>query len=313
MTDRLVIRALAEGEARELFTSMPGLSDATLLGRALLDPPLDGYETVAAGGQYRPEWTWVALRGDTVVARAAFWGGPDDEQPVALDWFDYTDRAAAVALLRTTPLRAEYELILPPAWRDDPAVRAAAERRVEAAAEAGYRPLVERFRYLWTPAAGLPERPGRLVFRPEPDDDVILDVLRRVHTATLDSHARRAIETGGVELAAREELDFFRWCPSPRSWWQLAFTPGGEPVGLHVPARNHAKPVVGFIGVLPEQRGHGYGYDLLVECTRHLADGGATEIAAATDLKNAPMAAAFARAGYPVTQHRFCMTPPPPA
>ncbi|WP_326596062.1 GNAT family N-acetyltransferase [Streptomyces sp. NBC_01803] len=310
MTDDLVIRALAEGEARQLFTTMPGLSDAALLGRPLLDPPLDVYETVAAGGEYRPEWTWVALRGGTVVARAAFWGGPGDEKPVALDWFDYTDRAAAVELLRTTPLRAEYELILPPGWREHPAVRAGAGARVDAAAEAGYRPLVERFRYLWTPANGLPERPGRLVFRPEPDDDVILDVLRRVHGATLDSHARRAIEHGGVELAAQEELDFFRWCPSPREWWQLAWTPEGEPVGIHVPARNHTKPIIGFIGVLPEHRGHGYGYDLLAECTRVLAAEGVPEIAASTDLQNAPMAAAFARAGYPVTQHRYCMTPP---
>lgn len=76
MTDDLVIRALAEGEARQLFTTMPGLSDAALLGRPLLDPPLDVYETVAAGGEYRPEWTWVALRGGTVVARAAFGAAP---------------------------------------------------------------------------------------------------------------------------------------------------------------------------------------------------------------------------------------------
>ncbi len=26
---------------------------------------------MTAQGEYRPEWTWVALRGDTVVARAA--------------------------------------------------------------------------------------------------------------------------------------------------------------------------------------------------------------------------------------------------
>lgn len=43
---------------------------------------------------------------------------------------------------------------------------------------------------------------------------------------------------------------------------------------------------------------------------RVLAAEGVPEIAASTDLQNAPMAAAFARAGYPVTQHRYCMTPP---
>ncbi|WP_049565160.1 GNAT family N-acetyltransferase [Streptomyces sp. SBT349] len=307
MTDRLVIRALAEHEARELFTSLP---DPGLVGRPLADPPFNVYGTRATGGEYRPDWTWVALRDGKVVARAAFWAGPDDEKPVALDWFDFTDREAGVALLRATPLRADYELLLPPGWREDPGVRLAAEARIDAAAEAGYRPLVERYRYLWTPECGLPERPGRLEFRQEPDDDAILAVLRRVHGSTLDHHARRAVATGGVEAAAREEMDFFRWCPSPRAWWRLAYTPGGELVGIQVPAANQHMPVVGFIGVVPEQRGHGYGYDLLVECTHQLAAEGADRIAAATDVPNAPMAAAFARAGYPVTQHRFCMSHP---
>ncbi len=307
MTADLVIRALAEDEARAVFTSLP---DPGLVGAALLGPPHGTYGTLASGGAYRPEWTWVALRGGEVVARAAFFGGPDDEAPVALDWFDFTDRAAAVELLRRTPLRAEYELILPPEWRADPAVRAAAEARIAAAREAGYQPLVERNRYLWTPACGLPERPGRLRFRPEPDDEVILDVLRRVHSSTLDAHALRAVARGGPGLAAQEELEFFRWCPSPRAWWRLAWTPAGDLVGIEVPAHNPTTPVVGFIGVVPEQRGHGYGYDLLAECTHALVAEGADRIAAATDLGNVPMAASFARAGYPVTQMRFCMTAP---
>ncbi|UCM90965.1 GNAT family N-acetyltransferase [Streptomyces marincola] len=310
MTASLVIRSLAgltADEASALFTSLP---DPGLVGRPLLGPPHGTFATVAAGGPYRPEWTWVASRGPEVVARAAFWGGPEDTAPLALDWFDFTDPAAGTELLRRVPLRADFELILPPAWREAPAVRAAADARIAAAGAAGYRPLVERFRYLWTPACGLPERPERLVFRPEPDDEVILDVLRRVHSRTLDAHALRAIERGGADLAAREELDFFRWCPSPRAWWRLAWTPDGELAGIAVPARNQTTPVIGFIGVVPEARGHGYGHDLLVECTHLLAAEGAGEIAAATDLGNAPMAAAFARAGYPVTQIRVCMSAP---
>jgi RimJ/RimL family protein N-acetyltransferase len=314
-TTDVVVHALAEPTARAVFSSLsdPG---AALVGRALMPAPLDAYETVTAGGEYRPEWTFVARRGPDgpVVARAAFWGGPDDTEPVALDWFDFTDRAAAVELLRRVPPAADYELVLPPGWRASPAVRAAAEARIEAAEAAGYRPLVERYRYLWTPAAGLPERPGRLVFRPEPDDDVILAVLTRVHSSTLDAHARRAAERGGgPEASAREELAFLRWCPSPRDWWRLAYTPDGDLVGIHVPAHNPTMPVVGVVGVVPEQRGHGYGYDLLAECTHDLVAYGADRIAAATDTGNAPMAAAFARAGYPVTQHRYCMTAPPRA
>lgn len=144
---------------------------------------------------------------------------------------------------------------------------------------------------------------GKLTFRPEPDDEVVLEVLRRVHSATLDAHARKAIEgPGGLDAAAQEELDFFHWCPSPREWLRLAYTPDGEVAGIQVPAHNPSGPCVGFIGVVPEARGHGYGYDLLVECTNFLVEQGAEFVAAATDRGNVPMAAAFARAGYPITQ-----------
>ena len=196
-------------------------------------------------------------------------------------------------------------------------MRAAAEARIGAAATAGYRPLVERFRYRWTPECGLPEHPRRLAFRPEPDDGVILDVLRRIQHGTLDAHARRALEEAGsgapqagIEQAAQEELDHFRWMTSPREWWRLAHTPDGALAGLHVPGTIPSGPAVGFIGVVPEQRGNGYAYDLLAECTRQLHREGAESIAAATDLGNAPMAAAFAKAGYPVVEHRFCMSAP---
>ncbi|MET8708448.1 GNAT family N-acetyltransferase [Streptomyces californicus] len=300
MTD-LVIRALTTSDAH-LFHA---LQDASLVGRGAFG---HRYAPVAEGGEYRPDWTWVALRDDTVVARAAWWAAPDDTAPVALDWFDFADgeEEAGAELLRRSPLRAEFSLLVPPGWREMPEVRAAAEARIDAARAAGMEVLVERYRYEWTPDCPLPERPGRLTFRPEPDDAVILDVLRRCHSVTLDAHARRAIAgPGGLDAAAQAELDIFHWFPSPREWWQLAFTPDGEVAGIHVPAHNPNGPCIGFIGVVPEARGHGYGYDLLVECTRFLVERGAESIAGATDRGNTPMAAAFARAGHPVAQERI--------
>lgn len=297
MSSELVVRALAEGEAH-LFHSLP---DPGLVGRGLMGHT---YAMTADGGEYRPEWTWVALRDGVVVARAAWWARPEDEEPIALDWFDFTDADAAVRLLRTAPLLAEYSLLLPPGWREKREVREAAQSRIDAAVVAGMKILVERYRYTWTPRCGLPERPGRLEFRPEPDDEVILDVLRRIGRGSLDAHTRHEVATRGEEAAARVELDLLRWMPSPREWWRLAWTPDGELVGIQVPARNSYQACVAFIGVLPEQRGHGYAYDLLVECTHDLVGYGADGIAAATDQANVPMAAHFAKAGYPVTQER---------
>ncbi|MEU3956651.1 GNAT family N-acetyltransferase, partial [Streptomyces achromogenes] len=80
--------------------------------------------------------------------------------------------------------------------------------------------------------------------------------------------------------------------------------PSDLPVGIHIPARNPSGPCVGFIGVVPEQRGHGYAYDLLADCTHFLAGQGARFIGAATDQGNLPMAAHFTKAGYPVVWER---------
>lgn len=297
MTD-LVIRPLTAGE-EDLFETLP---DPGLVGFAAFG---DTYADMAAADQYRPEWTWVALRDGVVVARAAWWAGPKDDKPLALDWFDFTDHDAAVQLLRTAPLHAEYSLMLPTGWRQDPAVRQQAQSRIDAAMTAGLSPLVERYRYRWTPDCGVPQRPARLEFRPEPDDAAIFDVFRRIHQGSLDAHVRRTIAKSGLDAAAQEELDYLRWKPSPRDWWRLAYTPAGELVGLSVPSRNYSGPVIGYIGVVPEHRGHGYAYDLLVEATHMLADEGADSIVAGTDQTNFPMAASFAKAGYPIAQERI--------
>ncbi|MFJ8077411.1 GNAT family N-acetyltransferase [Streptomyces sp. NPDC096176] len=294
MTDP-VIRTLGESDAH-LFDTMP---DPLGVGRAL------------SRTTHRPDWKRVALRDGRVVARAAWWGGPDDVAPVNINWFDVADgeEEAGAELLRTSPFQVEYELILPARWRDDPAALAAGEARIRAAKAAGMEVLVERYQYRWTPGCGLPERPGRLVFRQEPDDAVFFEALKRIHSATLDAHALRAIAQEGLDKAAQEELDFFNWCPSPREWWQLAHTPDGELVGLHIPAHNPSGPCIGFIGVVPGQRGRGYAYDLLAECTHYLAERGAEFIAGATDQGNFPMAANFAKAGHPVVQERVHFLP----
>lgn len=295
MTD-LVIRALDASDAH-LFDTLPD--------------PLGAAERHART-VHRPDWKRIALRDGKVVARGAWWGGPGDETPVNINWFDVADgdEEAGAELLRTAPFPVELELDLPADRRDDPVARAAGEARVRAAQAAGYDLLVERFIYRWTPECGLPDRPGRLTFRPEPDDAVFFEALKRIHSVTLDGHALRAIAEGGLDRAAQEELDFFHWCPSPRDWWQLAHTPEGELAGVHIPAHNPSGPCIGFIGVVPEQRGRGYAYDLLAECTHFLAERGAEFIAGATDRGNVPMAAHFAKAGHPVVMERLSFVPP---
>ncbi|CAM5714780.1 GNAT family N-acetyltransferase [Streptomyces griseorubiginosus] len=294
MTD-LVIRALDESDAH-LFDALPD--------------PLGARESHRLT-RHRPDWKRVALRDGRVVARGAWWGGPDATAPLNINWFDVAEgeEEAGAELLRTAPWQVELEMNLPAGWRADPTLRAAAETCFSAARKAGQELMVERFLYRWTPECGLPDRPGRLAFRPEPDDAVFFGLLRRIHSATLDAHALKAIEEGGLDRAAQEELDFFHWCPSPREWWQIAYTPEGDTVGIHIPAHNPSGPCVGFIGVVPEHRGHGYAYDLLAECTHYLAEQGADFVSAATDQGNFPMAANFTKAGYPVVRERLNFVP----
>jgi RimJ/RimL family protein N-acetyltransferase len=294
MTD-LVIRPIEPGE-EDLFLSLPdpGLVGVASTGR--------DYGRYLAAGEYRPEWTWVALRDGRPVARAAWWGGPEDTEPKTLDWFDFLDPDAGAALLRSSPLKAEFCLIVPPGWRDRPEVRREAEIRIEVAKRTGMRPLVERLHYVWRPADGLPDRPARLEFRPEPGEDVLFEVFKQVHSDTMDAHARRTIAEQGLAAAAREEIEYLHWMVAPRPL--LAYTRSGDLAGIVLPGHIPAGPTIGFVGVIPAQRGHGYGYDLLAEATHLLAEEGAERIGADTDTTNLPMAAAFAKAGYPITQER---------
>ncbi|MFJ6385100.1 GNAT family N-acetyltransferase [Kitasatospora sp. NPDC092039] len=90
-----------------------------------------------------------------------------------------------------------------------------------------------------------------------------------------------------------------------RSWWRTARAPGGGTLGFGIPSRNHASPVVGYPGVLPEYRGRGCAREILAGTARILAaESGPTPVRADTGPTNVPMAAAFERLGYRCTARR---------
>lgn len=289
----------------------------------------DRYRGEAALGRYRPEWTWIAKDGeDRVLARAVWWGQGDGVHPLTLDSLDTAARvpaaeraalaagllAAAHAAFRAegVPQAPAYQLTgLPGSWRDSPEYAAAVDWRQEAARAAGLTSEVERLQYAWTPDAGVPSAPGRLVFVPEPDDEAFLAAMLRVAEGSLDAHTRESVAALGAEAAARDDLAFYRDRPGARDWWRLARTPDGALAGLAIPSATPYGPNVGYLGVVPELRGRGYVGDILAEITRFHAAGGATRVTATTDLANRPMAAAFARAGFTVTEIRLVLSAPP--
>jgi RimJ/RimL family protein N-acetyltransferase len=283
-------------------------------------PPGRDFLATAADNHYRPHWTWVAERDGRVVARAAWWGAPDDDHPIALDWFDLAgapDRVAVgAALLRAASERVrtdaggfpEYHLFLPADWHERPDVRHAVDERTDAAGQAGLRPFVERVRIEWVAASGAPATDGRLTLVPAVDDAELLEVLERINVGTLDAYARRDIERHGAAAAASQQLEDLGWMPAPRDWWRLAYSTDGALVGVVMPSRNYEAFVIAYIGVVPEQRGRGHVGRLLAEATAFLVGQGAERIVADTDTGNRPMAAAFERAAYRVTARRIVMT-----
>jgi ribosomal protein S18 acetylase RimI-like enzyme len=300
----LVVRQIGPDEV-ELFTSF---ADASPLG---LKPPLAMYVD-GLHQWYRPEWSWVALRDGQTVARVAFSGPPDAKLPLVMGSLEIGTRPDRVetglALVQTAYAamtgggtgeggRPEYRQFLPVDWHEHAGMRAAVTDRRTVAERAGLRFLVERVELRWPAESGgaLPPRPGRLAFRPVQDDAEMLAVVRGTVDGTLDAHARRDAARSGADAAAHaivEEL------PGPRSLMRLADDRAGNCVGITVPGLRPWGADISYVGVLPEHRGNGYAEELLLEASHLLVEGGATEIVAATDADNAPMAASFARCGY---------------
>ncbi|MEU6997921.1 GNAT family N-acetyltransferase [Nonomuraea sp. NPDC046570] len=274
-----------------------------------------------AGGQYRHDRIWVAEHDGRILARAVWWGFAGTGKPLALDcvWVHESvdDRVALAAdLLKAAHEafgdRPEYHIFLPNGWRELPEVAAALAWRREAAERAGLTGELERLRYEWTPRAGVAEPTGRLVFHPEPDDQVFLDVFAQVAEGSLDVDTVRSLASSSAEEQARETLETYTAMKGERDWWRLARTAEGELVGFALPSANDGGPVVGYLGVVPGQRGRGYVGELLDEITRFLAARGAQRIAADTDTTNLPMAGAFERAGYRNFAVRLVLSPENP-
>jgi RimJ/RimL family protein N-acetyltransferase len=271
-----------------------------------------------AAGRRRPEWLWLALRGDRVVARAGWWARAGDQHPHALDIFDINgDTDDAVRLLKSAlpavvPADATppgYGRFLPPDWRDRRQTRKAVEDRMAALERTGAKLFVERLRLEWRPGAPIAEFSGRLTFRPVRNPDELIELMALVLDGTLDAHSRDDLTRMTPNEAAQEqyhnELDRYT---SPHDWWRIATLPDGEPVGFVIPAHNGYNPVIAYIAVVPAHRGHGYVHDVLAAGTSLLAAENVPRIRAATDVGNAPMAAAFAQAGYVTFERQIDMT-----
>ncbi|MEU6429210.1 GNAT family N-acetyltransferase [Microbispora sp. NPDC046973] len=309
--ENMIMRPIAGRAELDLFRRLPYVLN-------------DELDDDLAAGRRRPEWMWMALRGDRLVARLAWWAPSAGEAPALLDILDLDDttrgaasidagvrlfETASAAVLPAGVRPPEYNVFVPPRWRDDAKAKPAVEDRMAVLERAGARLLVERLRLEWRPGAPIAPPSGRLTFRPVAGREELVALMTLVLDGTLDAHSRADLARMPAERAAAQhyddELAHYR---SPREWWRIGTSPEGEPVGFVIPARNEYSPMIAYIGVVPAHRGKGYIDDLLAEGTRILAGQGVPRIRAATDVENVPMAQAFLRAGYEVIGQRIDMT-----
>lgn len=308
--DDLTIRPISGRDELDLFCRLP---------YALNDELADDLDA----GRRRLGWMWMALRGDDLVARVAWWGQPGNPVPLMLDILDLDDtghpdgvdvgvrlvKAAMAGVIPAAVTPPAYGRVIPSAWRDDAAARRVVEDRMAVLEPLGAQLLVERLRLEWRPGTPIPEPTGRLAFRPVRDRAELIALMTLLLDGTLDAHSRADLTRMSAPQAAADhyerELAQYR---SPREWWRVATLPGGEPVGFVTPARNDYNPIIGYLGVVPAHRGNGYIDEILAEGTRILAAEGVPRIRAATDVANVPMAQAFARVGYVAFERAITMT-----
>jgi RimJ/RimL family protein N-acetyltransferase len=270
-----------------------------------------------AAGRRRPEWLWLALRDGRVVARAGWWSRAGDEHPQWLDIFDIDGdtedgvRLLTAALPTVVPAGEtppDYGRFLPADWRDHPHTRQPVQDRMTALERTGAKLLVERLRLEWRAGTPVTELSGRLTLRPVRNPAELIELMTLVLDGTLDAHSRDELTRMSASQAAQEQYhDELERYASPHDWWRIATLPDGEPVGFVIPAHNGYNPIIAYLGVVPAQRGHGYVHDLLAAGTGLLAAQNVPRIRASTDVGNAPMAAAFARAGYATVERQIDM------
>jgi RimJ/RimL family protein N-acetyltransferase len=262
-----------------------------------------------AAGSMRRDWCFVVEDNAHLLGRLAFWTLPKVGIPraiVLLDvpWDDdylavgaYLLHHSFAAMRAQGAADLDHVLDMPPQW---PQWQYFSEQRQHLLTHAGFAMERETLRFDWPPTAALPPSSHRLTFRTLDDVGaaVFIDAIERVSAASLDQQTQHDRAALGAAAEAQQTWNDLQTMEYTSAWWQLAYTASGDLVGLVMPTRNPTTATIGYIGVVPEQRGRGYIHDLLAQGTTTLLNTGSTTIRADTDVANVPMIQAFGRASY---------------
>ncbi len=266
-------------------------------------------DQMLAKGAMRVEWCFVAEEVGRLLGRVACWTLPAIGMPLALVLLDApwqgdylgvgTDLLEhSVGVVRALGgSKIEHVLDAPPQW---PQWQYFPDQRHHMLAQFGFAIERETRRFEWPADGAALATSQRLTFRslPEVGEDAFVQAIERVSASSFDQRTQSDRAQLGPQHEAHNTFADLQGMEYDPAWWQLAFASDGELAGLVMPTRAPAAATIGYIGVVPEQRGRGYIDDLLAQGTATLRAAGATTIRADTDVANFPMANAFLRAGY---------------
>lgn len=174
------------------------------------------------------------------------------------------------------------------------------DERARLLVESGYVLLRDGLRWRHTapspPLAGGEDLRYRSVA--EVGDATFVEAIASTYVDTRDSWINETIRERGAHEATRADFGDMMEMEHVPDWWELAYTSGGELVGVVMGARNPSSAVLAYIGVVPEYRGRGYSSLLVRRGTEQLRRSSVDEIRADCDLENVAMVRAFTRAGY---------------
>ena len=284
-----------------------------------VDSLLDIFKKEFPAGRSRPEWCFAALENGRTVgmlgyrAPAAHQNLEQTPDTSILFFLNCADNYLEVgqALLEYSLAKLRSLGVSKVKWSFDSAkfwdeiLRPCPhwQQQLELAQQVGMSLRQEKINYQYRVCApAVADGAIELIYRTleEVGEAAYREAIRWVMQGTLDRIDTQLCCQLGPEQAARHFFDNISddMTYEPRLW-KLGYTTIGALVGLVAPLKMWGDlGTLGYIGVVPEYRGKGYGVALLQQGTADLQIEGIQRVIADTDALNVPMQRTFEKVGY---------------
>jgi RimJ/RimL family protein N-acetyltransferase len=260
--------------------------------------------TSLEAGETSPDRWFVAEEDDEIVGRIIFWGLPGSDlvslDVFALTWSDpgrASDARNFLAAAMTSMRRSGVATITYERHEPDPDGHTP-EALIRTLQDLGFREERRTIRVELSLPAGRPSA-ATLEFQGLADGISVEDFELIVFRCAVagDDSAVAARTPSSLEESARRFVADSASMRGSTGLWRIGYA-NSEPVGVILPTANDGGPVLNYVGVVPEHRGHRVVDELLDETARLHRETGARRIRADTDIDNHAMVAAFERAGW---------------